>query len=973
MSVAIGQRWVSTTESELGLGTIIDATERTLRVDFAACDEQRTYAIDNNPLGRIRLAVGDRSRMANGSSFTVSDRREVDGLLVYEAIDDSGALIQIPETELDASLQFHQPQQRLFAGHVDSNKAFELRAATHHFHHQHERSPAIGLIGGRIDLLGHQLYIAREVTERANQRVLLADEVGLGKTIEAGLIIHKLIVTERASRVLILVPETLIHQWLIEMLRRVNLEFTILDAERCEAIGLDSEVNPFETTQLALCPLDLLTDPGRQLQCEQAGWDVLVVDEAHRLSQMAPDRVAEREYEGIALLARSTPNVLLLTATPEQLGIEGHFERLQLLDPNRYHDPVAFAAEEAGYETLSRLVGALDDLQRAIEHEELGSVAALARAANVASSPLAQVLLSHEFQRLSQTLTTLAEPSDRYRDLAASRDDIDHFIQSLLDRHGTGRVVFRNTRASVGGFADRALHFHPLEITEPLADLTRQTLDDLVTAPSTVLGERWSSTDARVSWLVHFLASDRNRKVLVICALDDTARSLELYLRLDLGLRSSVFHTGMDLVARDRSAAYFAQVEDGAQVLVCSESGSEGRNFQFCSDLVLFDLPMNPDLLEQRIGRLDRIGQLRTVNVHLPHYPGTGQHVLARWLHEGAGAIEAPLMSARALFDEMRPELERAMRAPQDRAVIDPLLHETRRRRDEMEARLHSGRYRLLELNSYRRTRAAETIALIEAFDDDANFPTYVESLLDFFGVDQQRHSNDAVILAPSEHMLVHGLPGLEEGGMTATMSRRRSLQREDMAFLTIEHPLVHSAMGELLSGGFGSVALGTIEVTGLTPGTVLLESIHLLHCPAPRWIGLQQFLPVVDLRHLLDEHGNDLATAVAATTLSRLVKPIADEQVPELIDTIQPRLVPLIAESTRIAERELIELLEDSTNAIARFIDRSRDRLEALARVNPNIDPRELQELGERSEAMQSYLGNAELKLDALRVIVAT
>ena len=102
------------------------------------------------------------------------------------------------------------------------------------------------------------------------------------------------------------------------------------------------------------------------------------------------------------------------------------------------------------------------------------------------------------------------------------------------------------------------------------------------------------------------------------------------------------FHEGMTLLQRDRSAAYFSE-DEGARILICSEIGSEGRNFQFAHHLVLFDLPDDPELLEQRIGRLDRIGQTETINIHVPYKKGSRGEFLARWYHEGLGAFEHSL------------------------------------------------------------------------------------------------------------------------------------------------------------------------------------------------------------------------------------------------------------------------------------------------------------------------------------------
>ena len=147
----------------------------------------------------------------------------------------------------------------------------------------------------------------------------------MGKTIEAGLILHHQLLNERANRVLIVVPETLVHQWLVEMVRRFNLFFSLFDEQRCEAIQEgDDTVNPFLSEQLVICSLDLLTQHEHYFEhAKNAEWDLLVVDEAHHL-EWSPQH-SSHEYNCVDQLARSTKGVLLLTATPEQLGKESHF------------------------------------------------------------------------------------------------------------------------------------------------------------------------------------------------------------------------------------------------------------------------------------------------------------------------------------------------------------------------------------------------------------------------------------------------------------------------------------------------------------------------------------------------------------------------------------------------------------------------------------------------------------------------
>ena len=190
---------------------------------------------------------------------------------------------------------------------------------------------------------------------------MLSDEVGLGKTIEACLILHRLLLSGRANRILVLVPESLVHQWFVEMLRRFNVWLHIFDAERCAAIEAgEPGANPFLDDQLVLTSIDFLAgDPRRAEQAAAAGWDILVVDEAHHLawSEAAPSR----EYQMVEKLSRQSAGLLLLTATPEQLGIESHFARLRLLDPDRYRDLATFQAESKDYKAIAALAEKLRD------------------------------------------------------------------------------------------------------------------------------------------------------------------------------------------------------------------------------------------------------------------------------------------------------------------------------------------------------------------------------------------------------------------------------------------------------------------------------------------------------------------------------------------------------------------------------------------------------------------------------------
>ena len=219
-----GQRWISESEPELGLGMVVQAEPGTVLIEFKAAGETRTYAADQAPLRRVCFRAGDTIRTQAGRDFPVTKVIEQQGLLIYV-----GESQQLPEAQVDDRVSLQGPEERLFAGRFDASTTFTLRRRTLELLHRSRKSPVRGFSGGRIDLIPHQLYIAQEIASRHAPRVMLSDEVGLGKTIEACLILHRLWLSGRANRILVLVPESLVHQWFVEMLRRFNLWLNIYE------------------------------------------------------------------------------------------------------------------------------------------------------------------------------------------------------------------------------------------------------------------------------------------------------------------------------------------------------------------------------------------------------------------------------------------------------------------------------------------------------------------------------------------------------------------------------------------------------------------------------------------------------------------------------------------------------------------------------------------------------------------------
>ena len=943
---AVGQRWVSNTEAELGLGIVAEIENRRVVVSFPAVAERRTYAVNNAPLSRVAYNIGETIESDGGISLTITERHEVDGCIVYVGEDASGAVQTIDEINLNSFVQFSRPLERMFAGQLDKLNTFLIRKDALNFQHRHASSDAYGLLGPRAQLLPHQFYIAKEVSRRHQPRVLLADEVGLGKTIEAGLILHQQLLSGHVRRALIIVPETLIHQWLIEMLRRFNLQFTIVgdDAFEPSPEGTPVEENPFEGAQLVLCSLSSLVNSERHLkEALAADWDMLIVDEAHHL-QWSPHE-SSAEYLTIEGLAQQIPGVLLITATPEQLGIEGHFARLRLLDPDRYDDLDRFIEAENGYGEIGTLVEDLVALDGAMPDAEL-------------------------FARLKPRLS-----DDLISRLTGGDDEdsgvVDAMLSHLLDQHGTGRVLFRNRREQIPGFSSRRLHSYSLTLPPQYAALSAPNIEQTL-MPETLVADDWVTFDPRVNWLVDWLGTRHQEKVLLITATRDTAEQLENYLRLRQGFRSVVFHEGLDLIQRDRAAAYFSDEDEGADLLVCSEIGSEGRNFQFSHQLVLFDIPFNPDLLEQRIGRLDRIGQKNTIDIHVPYFENSASETLFHWYHRGLNAFEQVCSIGLGILHQFEQELIALMADPNDDALdefISRVALETKTVKDAQ----RDGRNKLLEMNSCRGDEAEKIVGEVRGATQALELAEFMERVFDFFGVDQQASSPSSIVIHPGEQMLSESFPGLPEGGVTATFDRVEALSREDMHFLTWEHPMVLGAVDMMLSGEFGNATICTLKAPFLKPGILFLEAIFVYQCSGPKHLQLGRYLNEPARRVVVDASGKDLTEILTPDRLTSIAQTIPKRTAQDIAKHARKPIELMTERAEATLAGALEGVIADAIAQADTLMGQEISRLTSLAKLNGQVRDSEIAFFESTLADLKSYLKNTKLRLDAVRVALST
>ncbi len=964
-----GMRILNEAELSLGLGSVVRVVDqRMVEIFFGSCQETRIYNVRTAPLRRVRLRPGQNARCHDGLRFRIERvMRTKSGLLAYH-----GEGRRALETQLADVVPAAEAVDRLLAGQLSFPDDYVLRLDGWRLRGSFLGGQARGLVGARIRPLGHQLFIASTVARREVARVLLADEVGLGKTIEAGLIFSALRALGRAHRVLIVTPSSLVHQWMAEMYRKFNEMFTVLSETRCEELDETQTggPSPFEATPRAICSLEvLLRSANRRKQATAVEWDLLIVDEAHHLrwTRAADERagkdgvpaprsqaedVSLQAWRVIERLSRRTRGLLLLTATPARDGLPTEYGLLHLVDPERFNDFSRFEQERSRVKEVAEIAQRL-----ACPENSVGEV------------------LTHVTPRLHDLF-----PQDEGLREALRAGDARAVLAALIDRHGTGRVLIRNRRDRLHGFAQRVLHPVPLQLPEPHPARPQHEETPLDFARISALPEDCRPHDPRVEWLFDLTRSLAGEKIVLICSNERTVHMLARLFREHTALKAAIFHEGLSVVERDRQAAWFAE-PDGAVVLLCSEIGGEGRNFQFSHHVVLFDLPLHPDLVEQRIGRLDRIGQNHPVTVHVPYLKETPSEALFRWQNEALGSFERPVSGAEEVLLAMQWQLYQTLRAFQDGAperggcheLLEELIGQTRHTLEHVQKTIEKNVDVLVDLNSYDEQAGSALVDIVQATDEDPLLADWMSRVFERFGVGEEPQDEMGRLrIRPTDMMFIDVFPGLPADPMSATYSRTLALAREELDFLTCDHPLVDGALGLMLDSdeGRAAVCAWTDPPARVASPAVLLNCLFILDASGPASLELARYQPITPIELVIDLEGechDELLQNLRTATLNRTppeivarLQPLFTSRIPALLDRAQTeathRARPLKAEAVKRAQQILGE---------------QQQRLKALRKVNPTLPRSEVEGHAHRMAQTLALLAQAEVHLDALRVIL--
>jgi len=353
----------------------------------------------------------------------------------------------------------------------------------------------------------------------------------------------------------------------------------------------------------------------------------------------------------------------------------------------------------------------------------------------------------------------------------------------------------------------------------------------------------------------------------------------------------------------------------------------------------------------------------------VPYLAETGQETLFRWFDEGLNAFAATCSVGYQLHSEFADTLGAILSGSGE---LDLLLQNTRTRRDELSRESEAGRDRLLERHSHDAGAGADIIATLEQRETAEALHDFCEHLFDRMGIEQEYLDENLSLIRPTENLATGQLPGLPEDGVTATYHRPTALSRDDVTFMTWEHPIVMESMAALLGSDIGKASIGTFKHRGVPAGTILLESVHRMECLAPLYLTTGQFLNSRPVRTLLTQAGKTVGDKLSSTFLTEALQTVPSATSASAVNKLRPVLEKLLPTLEQIAGDEVSRRGQEAVDAANRFYVEELSRLRYLQSLNPAIRDEELLELEASRDACLLALSQAKPALEGLRVCIA-
>ena len=1003
-------------------GVITDRDDRMIYVRWDNAGPPPQFAISDPPLARVDLQGQRVELMSSGETAAALQAVDTD-TPAWECFvaSNGGKTINVPEADL-RPVAITDPVGRFKEGLLGPMQRYRLQEVTRWYRlmHLYDELVSLGHVG--VDIKPHQVAVVHKVISNYPHRFLLCDEVGLGKTIEAGMVLKELRARGGAQRVLAIVPPSIVRQWQFEMKSKFNEAFSVLDTNTIRFLENQGYTgNPFTFEQSVLCSSGWIANPKLAELCAVVDWDLIIVDEAHHARSHRSGETT-RLYRLVRDLAAPDHSarraMLFLTATPMQLDTHELYSLVELLDPALFPSEQHFERHRKEAPGLSRLAELLNQHGFPLPNEDPVKTA----------------------WKVARWLE-MDEDTARQR-LTAGSEEKEALVAELADRHLLSEVMIRNRKAVVGGFMPRVASRWDVKLTveertalkavedyvqygfqlaegagnstfgfvmvtfqklmassiaaikeslsrrrekvqragpgssasdaeleerldydydddasEVIGAVGGESLDEsraeLVLLDRAITSLNRVTVDSKARVLIGELSKlfddDLGKKVLLFTQFRETQRFLAERLEAE-GWGVNVFHGQMSPREKDNAVERFRNGA-GPQVLVSTEAGGEGRNFQFCHILVNYDLPWNPMRVEQRIGRVDRIGQEHAVSIFNLWVKDTIEERVLDVLEKRIRVFEETVGGLDPILGDTESDITKILRIAGQRQ--EEAFEEFGRQVEDRVRRARAAQSQLgdfiMDTKSYRK-KLAEQIAGQPSPIGNDDLDRFIGQLL----TDEHTHIRTSADLY---ELTFHGEildshRKLFAGGPKLRAVFRPDLRpdAEDVELMAFGHPIVDAVVERVLGEGYEGV-MGTRRIPAgddLAPCSGWLFTYQFT-IPGPRSTEHLEPIFVSDDGKMSADIGHRIVSR--AYRFDKDETDIEPHEIPDNLDGIAPMAERFAAgrreDIQRRAENQAAGRVDTEVSRLTKWFNyreqRARDRVEAtqaiLGRIRESDD----------------------------------
>ena len=485
--------------------------------------------------------------------------------------------------------------------------------------------------------LPHQLHVLNRTMETNNIRYILADEVGLGKTIEAGMIIRELKSRGLVSRILVVCPTGLVTQWASEMQEKFHEKFQVILPSDYDTIRrLTDNDDVYGQFDQVISPMDSIKpiekhagwseekvekyNEERIYSIINSGWDLIIIDEAHRVAGSSGE-VAR--YKLGNLLAQASPYLLLLSATPHNGKTEPFLRLIRLLDADAFPNAKSIVREQvAPYLIRTEKREAIDNNGNLLFKNRITHLVTISwDERNNLQRELYEMVSSYVSETYNKALRNRKKNMCLIFLLIIMQRMVTSStaaIQQSLERRLS---VLKEQRTCVGNLKEEDLDELNIEdgVEEAIEAISLDMdleIEELQQIVSLAKQAQFQNRDAKVEPLIMeidaILSADRSQKIIIFTEFVATQNYLQELL-VNIGYSVTILNGGMSI---DERNAAMQEFKTSTSIFISTDAGGEGLNLQFANIIINYDLPWNPMKIEQRCGRVDRIGQQRDVHIY---------------------------------------------------------------------------------------------------------------------------------------------------------------------------------------------------------------------------------------------------------------------------------------------------------------------------------------------------------------------